>query len=212
MSCGWAKASACHLQVSLSCAVLCHIVSLQNLSRSSLHHLADLQCRIFLSYGLQVVTCEVHRPAQDHLILLTFLITSMTFVLSRKQMLVFLSLYVCWAYFITFWSVWPHVCSVLVWSVSSSLHHYVIAGSSQELYNCLFSGRWQGCFWRYPGVWRMPPSLPWFFVVSLCPGSFPWGCSVVPSTSSLQHFLSAHCSRLFGCCLQPSPLSLRCSS
>ena len=28
----------------------------------------------------------------------------------------------------------------------------------------------------------MPPSLPWFFVVSLCPGSFPWGCSVVPST------------------------------
>ena len=26
---GWAKASACHLQITLSCAVLCHIVSLQ---------------------------------------------------------------------------------------------------------------------------------------------------------------------------------------
>ena len=31
---GWAKASACHLQVSLSCAFRCHIVSLQYLSRT----------------------------------------------------------------------------------------------------------------------------------------------------------------------------------
>ena len=89
---------------------------------------------------------------------------------------------------------------------------YVIAGSTQELYTYVSSDRWQGCFWRYPGVWRMPPSLPWFFVVSICPGSFPWGCSVVPSTRSLQHFLSAHCSRLLGCCLQPPPLCLRSSS
>ena len=29
MSRGWAKASACRLQITLSCAVLCHIVSLQ---------------------------------------------------------------------------------------------------------------------------------------------------------------------------------------
>ena len=35
-------ASACHLKVSLSCAVLCQIVLLQYLSRSSLHSLADL--------------------------------------------------------------------------------------------------------------------------------------------------------------------------
>ena len=49
MSRGWAKASACRLQVSLSCAVLCQIVSLQYLSRSSLHRLAGLCCRIFLS-------------------------------------------------------------------------------------------------------------------------------------------------------------------
>ena len=57
---GWAKVSACHLQVSLACAVLCQIVSLQYLSRSSLHRLACLPCHIFLSYGLQVVTREVH--------------------------------------------------------------------------------------------------------------------------------------------------------
>ena len=102
MFCGWAKASACRLQITLSCAVLCHIVSLQYLSRSSLHHLAGLPCRLFLSYGLQVVTREVHRsslrrlicPAQDDFIFLTVLILSMTFVLSLAQMLVFLSFYV----------------------------------------------------------------------------------------------------------------------
>ena len=76
MSRGWAKASTCRLQITLSCTVLCHIVSLQYLSRSSLHRLAGLPCPLFLSYGLQVVTCEVHRlslrrlicPAQHHLI------------------------------------------------------------------------------------------------------------------------------------------------
>ena len=79
MSHGWAKASACCLQISLSCAVLCQIVLLQYLSRSSLHRLAGLPCRLFLSYGIQVVTREVHRlslmrlicPAQDHFIFLT---------------------------------------------------------------------------------------------------------------------------------------------
>ena len=49
MSCGWAKASACCLQTTLSCAFLCHIVSLQYLSRLSLHRLAGLPCRLFLS-------------------------------------------------------------------------------------------------------------------------------------------------------------------
>ena len=34
--------------MTLSCAVLCHIVSLQYLSRSSLHRLAGLPCRLFL--------------------------------------------------------------------------------------------------------------------------------------------------------------------
>ena len=90
MSHGWAKASACHLHVSLSVAVLCHIVSLQCLSKSSLHRLTGLHCRPFSSFGIQVVTREVHRsslrqwicPVQDHLIFLTLLIISMTFVLS----------------------------------------------------------------------------------------------------------------------------------
>ena len=83
---GWAKASACCLQITLSCAVLCQIMSLQYLSRSSLHRLAGLPCRLFLSCCLQVVTREVHRsslrrwicPAQDHFIFLTLLIISMT--------------------------------------------------------------------------------------------------------------------------------------
>ena len=88
MSLGWAKASACRLKSTLYCAFRCHIVSIQYLSRSSLHRLAP--CRIFLSYGLQVVTREVHRsslrrlicPARDHFICLTVLIISMTCVLS----------------------------------------------------------------------------------------------------------------------------------
>ena len=46
---GGAKASACRFQITLSCAFLCHIVSLQYLSRSSLHRLAGLPCRLFLS-------------------------------------------------------------------------------------------------------------------------------------------------------------------
>ena len=101
MSRGWAKASACHPQMTLSCAVLCHIVSLQYLSRSSLHRLAGLPCRLFLSYGLQVVTREVHRsslrrlicPAQDHFIVLTVLIISMTCPLPDPD--VGLSIFVC---------------------------------------------------------------------------------------------------------------------
>ena len=48
MSRGWAKASACRLQITLSCAVLRHIVSLQYLSRSSLHRLAGLPLSYFL--------------------------------------------------------------------------------------------------------------------------------------------------------------------
>ena len=91
----------CRLQITLSCAVLCHIVLLQYLSRSSIHRLDGLSCRLFLSYGLQVVTREVHWsslrrwicPAQDHFIVLIVLIISMIFVLSQSQMLVFLSLY-----------------------------------------------------------------------------------------------------------------------
>ena len=104
----------------------------------------------------------------------------------------------CWAYFFPFWSVRPLVCSVLVCSVSRSLHHMSELAAHRSC-TPVSSGRWQGCFWRYHGVWRMPPSLRWFFVVSLCPGSFPIGCIVVPSTRSLGHFLWAHYWRLEGC-------------
>ena len=97
---GWAKASACCLQVTLSCAVLCHIVSLQYLSRSSFHRLAGLPCCLFLSHGLHMATSEVHRsslrqlicPAQDHFISLALLIIALTFVVSLTQMLVLLFL------------------------------------------------------------------------------------------------------------------------
>ena len=51
VSSGWANALACRLQVSLSCAVLCQIVSLQYLSRPSLHRLAGLPCRLFVSWS-----------------------------------------------------------------------------------------------------------------------------------------------------------------
>ena len=102
MSRGWAKASTCLLQITLSCAFLCHGVSLQYLSSSSLHRLAGLPWCIFFSYGLQVITRVVHRsslrrlicPAQDHFIFLTLLIISTTFVFSLTQTLVFLSSYV----------------------------------------------------------------------------------------------------------------------
>ena len=58
-------------------------------------------CHRILSYGLQVVTREVHRSylrrlicsAQDHFIFLTVLTISMTCVLSLTHMLVFLSLH-----------------------------------------------------------------------------------------------------------------------
>ena len=102
MSRGLANASACRLQNTLFCDFLCHGVSLQYLSRSSLHRLAGLPCRLFMSYGVQVVTREVRLsslrrlicPAQYHFIFLTVLIISITFVLSLTQMLVILSLYV----------------------------------------------------------------------------------------------------------------------
>ena len=143
---GWAKATACRLQIAMYCDVLCHIVSVQYLSRSSLHRLAGLPCRLFVSYGIQVVIRIVHRsslkrlicPAQDNFIFLTLLSISMTFVLPLIQMLVFLSLYAMLSILLSIL-----VCaaaslfSVCLVSVQVSAS-YVIAGSTQELYTCLF--------------------------------------------------------------------------
>ena len=114
-------------------------------------------------------------------------IISMTFVISLTQMLVLLSVNVMLSILLSILvcAAASLFCACLV-SVQVSAP-YDIAGSTQELYTCLFR-QMQGCFWRYSGVLHMTPSLPWFFVVSLCPGSFPWGCSVIPSTCSLGHY------------------------
>ena len=125
---------------------LCQIVSLQYLSRSSLHRLAGLPCPIFLSYGLQMVTRVVHRsslgrlicPAQDHFICLTLLIISMTFVFSLTQTLAFLSLYVMLSILLSILvcAAASLFCACLVIVQVSA--PYVIAGSTHELYTCLF--------------------------------------------------------------------------
>ena len=183
MSRGWAKASACCLQITLSCAFLCHIVSPLYLSRSSLHRLSGLPCRLFLSYGLQVVTREVHRsslrrlicPAQDHFIFLTVLIISMTFVISLTQMLVFLSLYVMLSILLSILvcAAASLFCACLV-SVQVSAP-YVIAGSTQELYTCLFRQmtrlllKMSRCvaYAAQPAMILRCISLSWFFSLRL---------------------------------------------
>ena len=77
-------------------------------------------------------------PAQDHFIVLTVLIISMTFVLSLTQMLVFLSLYVMLSILLSILvcAAASLFCACLV-SVQVSAP-YVIAGITQELYTCLF--------------------------------------------------------------------------
>ena len=90
-----------HAAAELACLVLFFAWSCY--SSICPHHLSTAWLvSLVLSYGLQVVTREVHRsslrrlicPAQDHFIFLTVLVMSMTFVLSVTQMLVFLCLYV----------------------------------------------------------------------------------------------------------------------
>ena len=91
---GWAKASACRLQVSLSCAVLCQIVSLQYLARSSLHCLAGLPCHLFLllwcpsgdTRGPSVFFEAVDMPLPGPFRFSQLLIISITFVLYLAQM------------------------------------------------------------------------------------------------------------------------------
>ena len=176
---GCAKASGCRLQVSLSCVVLYQIVLLQYLSRSHLPRLAGLHCHHFLSCGLQAVTREVHRSylnrlicsVQDHLIVLTLLIISMTFVLSLTQMLVLLSL-----------SMMMSILLSMLVCVAASLFcvclvnvqmdaPYDIVESKHELDNTFenwkqnVSLQADGNLLLKTGVWRMPPSLPSIFVV-----------------------------------------------
>ena len=135
------KASAYRLQITLSCAFRCHIVSLQYLSRSSLHRLAGSPLSSFLviwspsgdTRGPSVVFEAIYIPAQDHFIFLTVLIISMTFVLSLTQMLVFLSLYVMLSILLSILvcAAASLFCACLV-SVQVSAP-YIIAGNTQEL-------------------------------------------------------------------------------
>ena len=141
----WAKASACCLQITLSCAFLCHIVSLQYLSRSSLHRLAGLPCRIFLSWppsgdtrGPSVVFEAVDMPCPGpfHFSYSVDYIYDLCPPLT--QMLVFLSLYVMLSILLSILAcaATSLFCACLV-SVQVSAP-YVMAGSTQELYTCLF--------------------------------------------------------------------------
>ena len=97
---------------------------------------------------------DMQCPGPFHFFL-TMYIISMTFVLSLTQMLVLLSLYVMLSIFLSILvcAAASLFCVCLV-SVQVSAP-YVIAGSTQELYTCLFRQ-----MTRYPSVWRMPPSLP----------------------------------------------------
>ena len=206
-----------------SCAILCQIVSLQYLSRSSLHCLVGLLCQDFLSWSTSGDTrgpsvC----PAQNHFIFpIINSWLSMACVFSRTQMLVLLALYVMLSILLsilvcataslfcgclTSAHVYMFHCHhLLPWSPNHSWKHTWVTCTP------VFSGRWHGCIWRTPGVWRIPPSMPWLFLVCPCPGSFPWVCSVSPGVSCIRHFLSATW-RWRWCSLQPLLLSTVCVS
>ena len=140
--------------------------------------------------------CRIHMcPAKDHFTFLTLLIISMTFVLSLIQMLVFLSLYVMLRIRLSILvcAATSLFCACLV-SVQVSAP-YVIAGSTQELYTCLF--------------WQMARLL---LKISQCLAYATHRTTILHCMSALvfslrllccprftvciiQHFLSAHCSR-----------------
>ena len=129
---GWAKASACCLQVSMSCAVLCHIVSLQYLSRSSLHRwlvsLVVFSCHNMVSKWWHARLIG-RRLGGWYALLRTISFFSQCWLylwlLSSPwpRCWSFYPCMWCWAYFFPFWSVRPQVCSVLVWCVPNLLHH-----------------------------------------------------------------------------------------
>ena len=142
---GWANASACRLQVSLFCAVLFQIVSLQNLSRSSIHLLAGLTCRLFLSCGLcsgdkrcTSIFFEAVDMPRTISFFLALLIIYIIFVLSLTQMLVLLSSYVMLS-ILLFSLVCTAASLFCVGLVSVQVSApYVMAGTIQELFTCLF--------------------------------------------------------------------------
>ena len=175
-----------HVVSKLPCLVLSSAISCRSsicpgrLFTAWLVSLVVLSCH---NYGLQVVTREVHRlslrrlicPAQDHFIFLTVYIISMTFVLSLTQMLVLLSLYVMLSILLSVLvcAAASLFCACLV-SVQVSAP-YVIAGSTQELYTCLFRQmarlllKISRClaYAAQPAMILRCSSLSWFFSLSL---------------------------------------------
>ena len=162
----------------LSRAVLCQIVLLPYLSRSSLHRLTGLPCRLFLSYVLQVVTREVHRsslrrlicPAHDHFYHIADYIYY--FCLLSDPVLVFLSLYVMLSILLSILvcAVASLFCSCLV-SVQVSAP-YVIAGRTHELYTCLFR-QMSRLLLKISRCLVYAAQLAMILLVSICPGYFP---------------------------------------
>ena len=134
-------------------------------------------------WSLEVVSGEVHRlslrrlicPAQDHFIFITVYIISMTFVLSLSQMLVRRSLYVILSILL---SILVCAATILFWACLVSVQvsaPYVIAGSTHELYTCLFRQmarlllKISRClaYAAQPAIILRCISLSWFFSLRL---------------------------------------------
>ena len=139
--------SVCRLLVSQSCGVHCLIVSLQYLSKLSLHRFDGLTCRICLAKvsspsgdtrGPSVVfeAVDMASPGPFHL---SHIADDDFCPLPDPD--VGRSICVCDVEHKSF-----HfglcgrkfVLYRIVWSLSRSLHNYIIAGSTQELYSSLF--------------------------------------------------------------------------
>ena len=96
------------LQVSLSYAVVYQIVSLKYLSRSSLLRLVGLNCRHFLSFELQAVDVPSTGSHFSHEADDVYGVCHFSDPDVGPSSCMW-----CWAYLFPFWSVGPHVCSVL---------------------------------------------------------------------------------------------------
>ena len=139
-----------------------------------------LTCRLFLSYGLQVVTREVHRSslrrliflAKDHFIFLS--VHNICDFCPLPDPGVGLSIFVCDVEHTSFHLVCAAAslfCACLV-SLQVSAP-YVIAGSTQELYTCLFRQMaWlllkkSQCLAAQPARILRCIYLPWLFSLRL---------------------------------------------
>ena len=141
--------------------------------------------------------------AQDHLICLTFLIISMTFILSLTQILVFLSLCVLLSILLSILvcAAASLFCACLV-SLQVSAP-YVIAGSTHELYTCLFRQtamlllKISRCL-----AYAAQPAmiLCCIFVI------------IYPSSNSFLRSFPNHLNKSCLSCFLPKPSQLRCPS